>query len=950
MIQQRLSHLSYDPRLIKAAEKIIESGSCAVSKPIRAGMTTSTVLACERRGWPLLVLAPTVRILTETVSKASSNAVRVPGNSECKLIEPDLKKTPVLAQLPLAVEDCETCHEFEECEVVAILRAEDSNVMVLTLVLTYSKLEALMLSIGKTAKKIRKKLSRAKVIMMDEAHVLSLPPAVRVRAFASVNIPEKYTALERIYQCWQEFCLNHAQAIQEIVKRAEEGHASKHLSKSLFNVTTLKWSELKAAWAQLRKLAVAHELSDDEILMLRDIITIMSTNRSSICYISDNEGESGAVYVFADQVRQYRAIKEFLATYARHAKVLFVSGTLFERYEGYFSDMAGRKIKNVIFPDLRNATAKLTLISDSWTLTSKDFFDKLPQILDAIKAITEREKQPIYLIAQNARKASRLRKEIAKLGLKDIFVDYYRSFHSLGVERTERICIAIGMAETPANACDALARGNDSDEKWLDSRRLRRQEVDAATWQAVNRVRDPEGKVESKVYFIGCRVDRICQAATWGTNRNLVVKSIKERKGSNGETIKVPTFEVEVDEKIELPKIYAEQKNASKPERRSLKDYIESIGLYNFKLINSEKHDISSIHINRENVVKLRIYNIPQNENELDLTSKALYSMFVNRTDCYALQHQNSRSGKWEFSKVLSSITEDKIKQHVKGEVTLGVYEIGLDDMVTWCCDDIDSHNGESDAREKVARLVAVCRKYGIPYLLEASGSIDSYHLWIPLSKTSTYNAFRFIRQLNAEANVKCECWPKQKSLKDKNGKYGNLVKMPVCYHNKSKSRSAFLDADTFEPLEGPISHPGLVHLLEIPDLSESSSKGIPKRCKKRGSSARSAPNSGNKLRYCMQRALDDRLSLTGAEGHNFRLAIACEGRAIGMPPESVALLFQEQKDFNYEISLKKSREPETYDYSPWSCGKLKDLCFNLVSRYCNSCPLNHATRAEASA
>ena len=66
------------------------------------------------------------------------------------------------------------------------------------------------------------------------------------------------------------------------------------------------------------------------------------------------------------------------------------------------------------------------------------------------------------------------------------------------------------------------------------------------------------------------------------------------------------------------------------------------------------------------------------------------------------LEFQNSTSGKWGFLKVLSSITEDKIKQHVKEEVTLGVYEIGLDDTVTWCCDDIDSHSGETDAREKV--------------------------------------------------------------------------------------------------------------------------------------------------------------------------------------------------------------------------------------------------------
>ncbi|MEI8004173.1 MAG: hypothetical protein WCG94_07520, partial [Methanothrix sp.] len=240
-----------------------------------------------------------------------------------------------------------------------------------------------------------------------------------------------------------------------------------------------------------------------------------------------------------------------------------------------------RKIKNVIFPDLRGATEKLTLIPDQWRLTSWNFSEELPIILETIWAIAEREKQPIYLLAPNGRKATWLRDEIAKLGLKDIFVDYYRSDHSLGVERTERICITIGMAEIPSNACDALAHGKNSDERWLDSRRLRSQGVDAATWQAVNRVRDPDGKVESKIYFIGCRVDRILQAATWGTNRNLVVKDIKEGKGSNGEIIKTPIFEVQIDQKIELPRIYGEGKDKTNSERRSAKDFIERIELYN---------------------------------------------------------------------------------------------------------------------------------------------------------------------------------------------------------------------------------------------------------------------------------------------------------------------------------------------------------------------------------
>ena len=185
MMQGKITDFSCDQRRVRAAEEIIESGSCAVSKPIRAGMTTSTVMACEQRGWPLLVLAPTRRILQETVAKASSGAVRIPGNSECPLIEPDLKKNPILRQLPLNLPDCRKCSASERCEVLAILRADDPSVMALT----YAKLEALMLSRGKTAKDVLAKISRAEVVMMDEGHVFSLPPDVSVSVFSFLKIP-----------------------------------------------------------------------------------------------------------------------------------------------------------------------------------------------------------------------------------------------------------------------------------------------------------------------------------------------------------------------------------------------------------------------------------------------------------------------------------------------------------------------------------------------------------------------------------------------------------------------------------------------------------------------------------------------------------------------------------------------------------------------------------------
>jgi hypothetical protein len=929
---------------VDAAKTIIEGGSCMISKVPRAGLTTSTIMACGRQGKKLTVMAPTRRILMETVNKAAKGAIRIPGNSECPKLEPDIKKNPILRQLPLALPDCKKCKKAKWCPVLAILRVPDPRVMALT----YPKLEALMLSQGNTADEILNKISESEVVLLDECHELALPKAVSVKVSAFLKIPEQYETLDWIHDQWLKFCQNHVRTTQELLVLAKQGHASQHLSRSVANIQYLEWQQLKQAWVQLRKLAVSHELPDEEILMLRDIITILSTSEVSIGFISEAEGEGG-VYVSAGQGRHWRALSEFFSMRVQHATLMFISGTNFEPWPEYFSALAWRKVRPAIFPDLRDTTKKMTLIPDTWKLTSWNFKEKLPVILDAIKTITEKEKMSIYLLARSSRMETILRKEIKRMGLKSILVDHYRSDRSIGVERYERVCIGVGLAEVPANAYDALGRGDDEDECWLDSRRLRICAVDAATYQAINRVKDPEGKVESRVYFIGARLDQVKRVATWGTNRRVVHKETRTFT-SNGVNVRAPVFDVTVNEAIELPRIQGEDRNPRNSERRSLDEFIAKIEMYDGKNINvnsifSEFDCKVSTNKYRGNAVKLGFYNIPSDENELDFTAKTLYCMFVNRDDCYALQLPDGG-----YTKYCSPLTVDKIKRHIRGTdmFTVGTYEIGLDDTVTWCLDDIDSHNGETDAREKVSRLVAVCRSYGIPFLLETSGSMDSYHLWFPLSRTKTYNAYRFIRQINAEAKVDCECWPKQKGLRDKHGKYGNLVKLPVCLNLKSGGRSAFLDADTFEPIEGVISHPGRVHLLEIPELSPvTRSEVMPKKAKVNRQPTGQSLHSGG-LDPCMERALADKISLVGSEGHYLRLAIAIKANTIGMDAEATAQLFQSQKDYDHDFSLKKVLETWSYDYFPMSCTSLRDKCGKLINPYCRTCHFNQALVEEA--
>jgi hypothetical protein len=921
-----------DQRLIDAVKAIIDQGSCTVAKPVRAGFTTSCIHACKERNERLLILAPTSRILSETVSNASPGNIRIPGNVECPMIQESVRSNPILGQLPLFLPNCDECNASEWCDVREILRAEEFQ----TVSLTYAKLEALMVAVGPTASKIRRKISVAEVVFLDEAHQLSLPNLVHVKISKSVNVPSKYRSLWNIYQEWLKFCSYNSDYEFFLNEDAKEGYLSKNLSINFTNSKSITYERQKKAWGQLWQAAEEGTMSDEDIISMRDIITILSATELAIGFISDGS-KDGTIYFMTGQSRQYQALKEFLNHYAFRSKHLYVSGTLFEPHSGFFSELSGREVKEVLFPDIRGTTKKLTLIPDRWMLSSKNFDEKFPQIIETIKMIAKIEMQPIYLIAPNRKKSERIRTSLEKEGSKAIFIDYYRSDMSIGVKRNERVCIALGMAETPVNSCDALAHGETDEERWIDSRRLRKQGVDASTWQAVNRVRDPAGETESRVYFIGCRQERVLQVAIWGTNRQAILRGIKETKGSRGEIHKTPIFNIQVDEQINLPKICTDGRNEDHSQRRKISDYIKQVELFDESLMTYKNHAISSIYNYRENVVIF--HNNPIDENEIISTVNAITLAFVSRNDCYAIQYYNSKNSKWNFRKEPSLLDDDIIREHILGYETIGGYNIGPNDEVIWCCLDIDSHKGEVGTEGTARKVISTLRSYGIPFLLEASGSSNSYHIWIFTAKTRTYNAYRFIRQVAAESGIKCEVWPKQKKL-CKEG-YGNPVKFPICINKKTGNRSVFLNPDTFDPSIGPIKLPGMVHLYEVGDPSERELTGMRRMKTMRpfaGGPKRAY--SENELDYCMNRALEDSLTLDGEAGHNLRVAIVVKAQVIGMNEEETTKLFQHQADYSHDISYGKVVEIRGYDYQPWSCDTLRDKCGKLVVDYCRTCSI----------
>ena len=81
-----------------------------------------------------------------------------------------------------------------------------------------------------------------------------------------------------------------------------------------------------------------------------------------------------------------------------------------------------------------------------------------------------------------------------------------------------------------------------------------------------NRVKDPNGQVESHLYCVGIRADEISDVVTWGINR-----TIKASSDAEGKRI----WKVEVDEELARPIVHAEERTSRGLNRHGIQEYID---------------------------------------------------------------------------------------------------------------------------------------------------------------------------------------------------------------------------------------------------------------------------------------------------------------------------------------------------------------------------------------
>ena len=196
----------------------------------------------------------------------------------------------------------------------------------------------------------------------------------------------------------------------------------------------------------------------------------------------------------------------------------------------------------------------------------------------------------------------------------------------------------------------------------------------------------------------------------------------------------------------------------------------------------------------------------------------------------------------WPSGKAYSPVRPDRqieindIIQHIQGIETYGIYPIRNDNKVKLVCFDIDLPNNYAELNEEAlvikklpllsqvksvyTTIIDVLKSHSFDkksILVEDTGG-RGYHVWLFFeSPISAVDARKFAYFILARAKVQCEVFPKQEIVLE--GKYGNLIKLPLGLHKKYSQLSKFVEITEKEIL--PIED-SLIYLTKIVPIPQS--------------------------------------------------------------------------------------------------------------------------------
>lgn len=218
--------------------------------------------------------------------------------------------------------------------------------------------------------------------------------------------------------------------------------------------------------------------------------------------------------------------------------------------------------------------------------------------------------------------------------------------------------------------------------------------------------------------------------------------------------------------------------------------------------------------------------------------AEILYRRYLTRTDIYAVQ-KRFQDGRFGYLPVYEALSPEIVRQHLKGEKTLGCYLLDKNSMTRLLCIDIDIKSLDQNADEAttVARVSETATKLqvfaaeiiksfaaaGLQLYPEKSG-FKGLHLWGFFAEPVPARLVRLIARtvldkipMPGEFNI--DLFPGQDYLSGKG--FGNLIKIPLGIHRKTGSRALFLHPSTFETIVRPVAFLEAVRLHDNEEIKK---------------------------------------------------------------------------------------------------------------------------------